>query len=73
VAIAIVAQTESGITPEPVSPCGNCRQVIAEEELKSGKKIRIILAGGNRSVVIESIAALLPMQFNSKDLRSVLP
>lgn len=64
VAIAIAAMTENGLTNDPVSPCGNCRQVIAEEELKNGNHIRIILSGKKRTIVIESISSLLPLQFN---------
>lgn len=73
VAIAIIAMTEDGVTDEPVSPCGNCRQVIAEEESRTGKPIRIILAGKTNTMVIESISSLLPLQFNKKNMRVNLP
>jgi len=69
VAIAIAAMTEDGLTDEPVPPCGNCRQVIAEEESRTGNKIRIILSGKRKTMIIESISCLLPLQFNKKNLK----
>jgi cytidine deaminase len=69
VAMAIAALTEEGQTDEPVPPCGNCRQVIAEEESRTGNQIRIILAGKKKIFVIESISGLLPLQFNKKNLK----
>ena len=68
-AIAIAAMTEDGLTDEPVPPCGNCRQVIAEEESRTGNKIRIILSGKRKTMIIESISCLLPLQFNKKNLK----
>jgi cytidine deaminase len=73
VAIAIAAMTEDGLTEDPVPPCGNCRQVIAEEESRTGNKIRIILSGKNKTIVIDSISNLLPLQFNKKNLKVNLP
>jgi cytidine deaminase len=73
VALAIAAMSDKGIIAESVSPCGNCRQVIAEEEMRSGKKIRIILASRNKIQVIESISLLLPLQFSRISLRADLP
>jgi len=69
VALAVAAMNEEGFTIEPVTPCGNCRQVIAEEESRIGKEIRIILAGKTKVFVIESISSLLPLQFNNKNLK----
>jgi cytidine deaminase len=68
VAIAIAAMTEAGLTEEPPSPCGSCRQVIAEEESRTGNQIRIILSGKDKTQILESISQLLPMQFNRKNL-----
>jgi cytidine deaminase len=69
VALAIAAMNDQGLTNEPVTPCGNCRQVIAEEESRTGKQIRIILAGKTKVFVIESVSSLLPLQFNNKNLK----
>jgi cytidine deaminase len=73
VAIAIAAMTEDGLTNEPVPPCGNCRQVIAEEESRTGNQIRIILSGKKKTMVIDSISSLLPLQFNKKNMKVNLP
>ena len=69
VTIAITAYTEDGITREPVSPCGNCRQVIAEEEFRNKISIRVILCGENKIQIIEKGGDLLPLQFSRNYLK----
>jgi cytidine deaminase len=68
VCIAIAATGSSGIPAENVSPCGNCRQFIAEEESRKGKKIRMILSGSGKTIIIESISDMLPLQFGKLNL-----
>jgi cytidine deaminase len=72
-AMAIAAMSDEGVPAESVSPCGNCRQVIAEEEVRSGKQIRIILSGRNKIQVMESISPLLPLQFSRNSFRADCP
>jgi cytidine deaminase len=69
--IAIAAMTDEGFTEEAPSPCGSCRQVIAEEESRTGNRIRIILSGKHKTQIIEGIGDLLPLQFNRKNLKSI--
>jgi cytidine deaminase len=58
--IVIVADTEG-----PVSPCGACRQVMAEF---CDKDTKIILANLNGEKVKTTIDELLPGFFSSKDM-----
>lgn len=69
VAIAVAAFTEDGLTKDPVPPCGNCRQVLAEEEYRNKKNIRVILSGEAKIQIIEKGADLLPLQFNRNNLK----
>jgi cytidine deaminase len=73
ISLAIAAFSGDVLTGEPVPPCGNCRQVIAEEEARNGRQIRIILSGSDRTYIIDSIGNLLPLQFNKENLGISLP
>ena len=66
--IAICARKGDDFTLMPVSPCGKCRQVLSEEEDRTGSKIRIILYGKSKIFVAEGIDNLLPLRFNSRVL-----
>lgn len=59
-AIAIVGETDG-----PISPCGACRQVIAEF---CDENTKIILANLKGDYVETTITELLPGFFSSKDL-----
>jgi len=69
VALAIAAFSGGSFTSDPVSPCGNCRQVIAEEEYRNSKNIRLILGGSIKIRIIDKGADLLPIQLNSDSLK----
>ncbi len=69
--IAITCSSAKFKVNRPLSPCGACRQVIAEYEKKAGKNIRIILAGESGAVyVVNSIRELLPLSFEADELKS---
>jgi len=69
VALAVAAITSNGLVSQPVAPCGNCRQVISEEEHRFGKSIRIILGSAGKIRIVEKAGDLLPLQFSPSDLR----
>ena len=69
VAIAVAAMTNDEMTDDPVPPCGNCRQVLAEEESRYGNDIRIILSSKNKIQVIKRCADLLPLQFSKNNMK----
>ena len=69
IALAIASMRANEFTDDPPSPCGTCRQVIAEEESRIGGKIKIILSGKNKTMIVDGIGDLLPLQFNRKSLK----
>lgn len=69
--IAITCSSTKFSVNRPLSPCGACRQVIAEYERNAGKSIRIILAGENGGVyVVSSMKHLLPLSFEADELKA---
>ncbi|MGQ9847362.1 MAG: cytidine deaminase [Bacteroidales bacterium] len=67
-AIAITAFVNNKIqVNNPIPPCGSCRQVILESQLKQNEPITLILAGKTKIQVIEDASLLLPLHFD-KDM-----
>ncbi|MCU0387968.1 MAG: cytidine deaminase [Chitinophagaceae bacterium] len=60
----------TGNSNSPASPCGLCRQSLLEYEQRTGKPIRLILAGETGKVlIISSVKDLLPFGFGPDDLK----
>ena len=64
-AIAISASQEGTLLSKPVSPCGACRQVMAEYQNKGGQPMTIYLVGSDRIWKFEKVNDLLPLIFDS--------
>ena len=63
--IAITASQEGVLCDNPVTPCGACRQVMAQYQTKGGKPMSILLVGGRKIWKFEKVDDLLPLIFDS--------
>ena len=67
--MAIIAGSIKNKTIAPIPPCGACRQVIAEYEIKQDLPIEIYFMGESGKVVkSNSLANLLPLMFDKSVL-----
>ena len=64
-AIAIAAGQKGVICGTPATPCGACRQVMAQSQAKSGRPMKILLVGADRTWVFDKVDDLLPLIFDS--------
>jgi len=68
--IAISYHNLNGESDRPVSPCGICRQSLAEQESRYKQPVRLILSGMEGKVyVVDKATSLLPMSFSGDDLK----
>jgi cytidine deaminase len=68
--LAITAHADHFDVDHPITPCGACRQVIAEVQNRQITPIRIILKGETGSIqIIEGIENLLPLMFKEEKLK----
>ena len=56
-------------TPNPVAPCGSCRQVNSEFAQLADHDIELIMSSSSKeNIVVSSLDTLLPMGFGPRDL-----
>lgn len=67
--LAIAGRNEKGVLPDPITPCGACRQVILEIEDRYKKPIRILLYGTQKIYCVRSVKDLLPLSFVDENMR----
>lgn len=67
VSLAVVAGPDGTITEEPASPCGACRQVMAQYQTKGGRNLSVILVGAKAIWKFEKVDDILPFIFHSLD------
>ena len=64
-AIAIAASQNGELLENPVTPCGACRQVMVQYQVKSGIPMKVILIGSKKVMVFDKVNDLLPFVFDS--------
>lgn len=66
--LAIAAYAHGAFLKAPIPPCGACRQVILGVEELYGHPVRILLFGEEGTYVVDSVKALLPLQFTGETM-----
>lgn len=63
--IAVTASQNGILCDSPASPCGACRQVMAQYQTKGGRPMTIILVGRKKVWKFDKVDDLLPLIFDS--------
>ena len=70
IAISYNNLSRSGGSDKPISPCGMCRQSLAEYETRMAQPIRLILSGmEGKIMIIPTASQLLPFSFGSESMK----
>ena len=65
VSLAIVGGFDRQVSSTPCSPCGACRQVMAEYQTLAGKPLSVIMFGTRKAWKFEKVDDILPFIFDS--------
>lgn len=69
VAMAVAAHYNGSFTPDIISPCGSCRQVLLEVESRFNSPVKILLYNKHNEIyVADSMSSLMPLSFTKKFL-----
>lgn len=63
--IAIAGGQNGVLCSNPATPCGACRQVMAQYQTKGGRPMEVILVGGERIWKFSKVDDILPLIFDS--------
>lgn len=65
VKIAIAGGQNGVLCSDPATPCGACRQVMAQYQDRGGRPMEVILVGGERIWKFSKVDDILPLIFDS--------
>ena len=63
--IALAGGVYGRLTEQPATPCGACRQVMAQYQTKAGKPMSVIMIGARKVWKFERVDDILPLIFDS--------
>ena len=64
-AIALAASHNGILCATPATPCGACRQVMAQYQMRSGKNMQILMVGADKIWKFQKVDDILPLIFDS--------
>ncbi len=67
-ALAIATFADGEFLPDPITPCGSCRQVLIETEKRYGKDIIVLLYGEKYIYKLKKVRDLMPLAFDQTSL-----
>lgn len=68
--LAIAARNEQGeFLDDPIPPCGACRQVMLETEVRYRQPMRILLYGRKGIYEVKKVGDLLPLSFDASAMQ----
>lgn len=66
--LVVLAYKNNKLTEAPVTPCGSCRQVLLESEIRYDTPMTIIMVGESGIYKVSSAKDLLPLSFTGDHL-----
>jgi cytidine deaminase len=70
IAIAIAAWKNGDFIETPITPCGECCQVLIEMQARFKHTIKVLLYGKQETKVLKSASLLLPYSFTNQQLNA---
>ena len=64
-ALAVAAEQDGKVCAFPATPCGACRQVMAQYQARSGKPMEVLLVGSEKIWKFSRVDDILPFIFDS--------
>ena len=63
--IALAGGVHGRLTTRPATPCGACRQVMAQYQTKAGRPVSVIMVGASKVWKFAKVDDILPLIFDS--------